>query len=351
MADLTLPDSSKEKAAWKRPETWFTWGPILAIVTWIALNGLDKILPLIIRVFENTLYMCFLGAALFVIGYVLFDKDFRQLVWYGYKMMMKRITRVFVEIDPIAIMETYIDTLKERYQEITDSLKGLRDQRQSLTDAIKDKTTAYNQSFTKMNKATEVGGPANKLQIQFEAREQKRIETSAGKYQELLNKIVLLIGLSEKFQQASLYMVKDIEATVDDQKQQRKMVTSAYKAMTASRRILQGGKDRELFDLALEVQKDQYFNMMGEIEQFWNDSQSFINGMDLENGIAQDEATAKLAEWDQRSAQLLDADGKFRTTPLQLNANNTVPNQLPAASGTAQGVPASQPSAYDKLFQ
>lgn len=330
MSEESLQSTSKP--AWKRPENWFTWGG-LALLGYVALRGLDVVLPLLNRVLENLLYTGVLAGALAILGFLIVNKDFHRLAWYAYKMVMKKITGIFINIDPIAILETYVETLKDKYEEIKKSLAMLRKQKHSLQESIRNKTEMLEHSMKMAEQAKKHGKMTSELRLQ--ARKAGRLEKSAMTYQGLLNKLNSHIALTEKIAEASNFMIEDISDTVQEEKEKRATIRESYKAMDASRRILMAGKDSEMYDLALENVKDDYFQKLGEIEQFMQDSQSFINTMDLQNGVYEADALAKLEEWEQRSASLLEGGSgktKYRVDPptkqeLEVDENEETGNR------------------------
>lgn len=304
-----------QKKPWQRPENWVAWLG-LGVGGYFGLRSLDVILPLVERVLENVLYTSALAAAVLVIGGLAISKDFHRLIWMGYKMGARALTQVVINIDPISILEGYVGELKKKYGEITTALASLRAQARELTQLIQTKTAGYEHSMNLAKEARDHGAQQGmKTQFAIQSRKAGRLEKTALTYQGLLNKIKAHIALMEKVQEASKYMIADIEDTVEEEKEKRKTIRASYRAMAASKAILQADKDREMYDLALSNVQTDYFNKLGEIDQFMEDSRDFINTMDLENGIADLDAMAKLEAWDKRASNLLEGGSgktKFR---------------------------------------
>lgn len=346
MAEETLQSSTK--SAWQRPENWFTWGG-LAVAGYVVLRGLDTILPLVNRVFENLLYTGILAGGLSIFGFLAFNKDLHKLAWYGYKIAMKKLTGLIIEIDPIAILETFKETLQDKYQEIVSSLGRLRAQRKSLEELIRTKTAAYEHSM-KMAKQAQARSNQNgmRIELKLQSRKAGRLEKSAMTYQGLLNKLNGHIALTEKIQEASKFMIEDISDTIDEEKEKRETIRESYKAMAAAKRILMEGRDKEMYDLALESVKDDYFNKLGEIEQFMEDSQSFVNTMDLQNGVYEEDALVKLEEWNKRSASLL--EGGTGKTKFRIDSPVNTSNDDDDGAGL-QDNDVEQRQSYADLFK
>lgn len=318
--DDIMVNESKKKP-WQRPENWVSWGGLAAIGYGI-LRGLDHILPLLNRVLENLLYTSVLAAGVAIIAWLLFSKDVHKLAWYGYKSAMRWVTRRFVEIDPIAIMETFVKSLEANLSQISKSIADLKGQAQKLENKIKQtmekQEAAMNMALQAKARSTQTGMRA---EMTLQMRKAGRAEKSNLTYQGLLNKVRRHISVMEKVKEASVLMVADIKDTVEEETEKRNMIQASYKAMSASRRILSEGKDREMFDLAMETVTEDYYAKLGEIEQFMDDSQHFINTTDLENGVYEADALAKLEEWEERSANLLEGGTgktKYRVSPPAL---------------------------------
>ena len=117
----------KPKNFWERPEG-VTGGVFMGA---LLLGGgylLYKILPTLILLAENTLYLAGILAALAAVIYVVLDPKMRNLVWYMYKAAMRWITGLFVQIDPIGILKS--DVYKR--QKLTKTKTAFEKTHQSL---------------------------------------------------------------------------------------------------------------------------------------------------------------------------------------------------------------------------
>jgi len=304
-----------QKKPWQRPENWVAWLG-LGVGGFFALKSLDVILPLFERVLENMLYTSALAAGVALVGWIVISKDLHRLLWMGYKMAARALTQVVIDIDPISILKSYVEELKKKFANIGEALGELRAQLRKLDQLIATKTAAYESSMNLAKQARDHGAEQGmKAQFSLQSRKAGRLEKTALTYQGLRNKVKAHIALMEKVQEASKYMIADIEDTVEDETEKRTTIRASYRAMAASKAILQADKDREAFDLALASTQTDYFNKLGEIDQFMSDSQDFINTMDLENGVADLDAMAKLDAWDKRASSLLEGGSgktKFR---------------------------------------
>lgn len=311
-------DENATKPWYKKPENFLTYGG-LALAGYFGLKSLDILLPLLNRVLENILYTSVLAGALAVVGWVLVSNDFHRLAWYGYKTVMRWLTGFVVDIDPIAIMKTFVQQLKKNLVDIRKAIGDLKGQARELEDKLREKADVQEKSMNMAAAAKARGDQKGmRTQMTLQMRKAGRAEKTSVTYQGLLNKLKTHISVMEKVEEAANFMITDIEDTVEEEAEKRKMIHASYKAMTASRRILAADQQREMYDMALESTTKDYYAKLGEIEQFMDDSQSFINGMDLENGVYDQEALTKLEGWEKRSSSLLEGGTgktKFRISP------------------------------------
>ncbi len=145
-------ESYKPKSFWERPEG--TTGMIFG--TLIVLGGgylLYKMLPTIIELLQNTLHAIFLFAGIAVALYVLFDPKFRNLIWYLYKSIMRSLTGMFVQIDPIGILKSYIDSLQDNLGKMDKQIGSLRGQMRKLKDLMNQNERTMRDSLTMASQA------------------------------------------------------------------------------------------------------------------------------------------------------------------------------------------------------
>jgi hypothetical protein len=120
--------------------------------------------------------------------------------------------------------------------------------------------------------------------------------------------------------------------------QERKALLAGYGAFTSAMKVMKGDPDkRELFNQAMEFLAEDYSMKVGQIEDFMRTSQGFIQTVDLENGVFEQDALDALdKKLDEKAEQML-------LSPMEKRA-------LPAAT-SAQPVPvAASTNEVDSLY-
>jgi len=173
-----------------------------------------------------------------------------------YKSVMRWITGLFIQIDPIAILKSYVDDLKDNLRKMNRQVGQLRGQMHKLKEMILNNQKEIKANLNQASKAKESN---NKIQDQV--------------------------------------MIKD---------QERKAMLAGHSAMKSAMSIIKGDNDKKaMFDAALEAVADDVSNKVGEMEQFMEMSESFMKSVDLQNGIFEEEGLKMLEKWEAQSDSLL----------------------------------------------
>jgi hypothetical protein len=304
---------STPKSGWSRPENYTQWIPIIALGA-TGFYFLDKILPIVDRVLENGIYTVGLGLTLAALVGIVMSKDLHQVFWSFYRSGIRWLTNFVIRIDPISILRDGIKRVKANLANMSASEAELAKQERQLEQLIESNTKEYGENMKMMSAAKKrvAGGDKSmKGKMILSARQAGRLEESNMTYQGLLNKIKAYRAITARVREGAEIVAEDMEQTVQNEIIKRNMVRSAYKSLMNAKKVMQGDEKRELYDMALESLADDYFSKIGEMEQFMDESKSFLDGMDLQNGIYEEDALTKLDEWEKKTDGILSV-GKTR---------------------------------------
>jgi len=303
-----LPSDYKPKTFWERPEG--VTGQVVGVAA-LGAGGyfLYKALPYIITLLQNAIYAALLGVAAVAIGYVITDRRFWRLGSYLYQSLMRKITQVFVEIDPIGIMQTYVGELEKKLAHMGTRINALSGMIRACQEEIRKNEGIKNASLMMVREASKTG---KAIVIAQESRQAGRMEEANVTYQDLLSKMQLLHAVLVKYQEISRFLINDIRREIDVKKRRKQMTDAAYSAIKSARSIINGDPDaRAMFDLANEYLANDYAMKIGEIEEFVRMSDSFVSTIDLQNGVYEAQALKMIEEWERRGDSiLLGADAK-----------------------------------------
>ncbi len=306
----------KPKSFWKKPEG-VTGALILAGVLigggYLVATSVATILTFLATTAGMVVGLLTLGAIIFMA----IDPKTRALFSYMYKSAMRWITGLFVQINPIAILKSYVDDLKENLRKMNRQISKLRGQMHVLKEMI-----LKNQKEIKSNMAMASKAKASNKNAQMilKSRKAGRLKDSNIKLEDLYRKMEVLYRVLGKMYENSAILVEDVQDQVMVKEQERKALMAGHSAMKSAMNVIKGDNDKKaMFDAALEAIADDVSNKVGEMEQFMDMSESFMKSVDLQNGVFEEEGLKMLEKWEAQSTSLLLGTAKEE---LILKANN-----------------------------
>jgi phage shock protein A len=315
MQNVFVKGPNGPKSFWQKPEgvTGFLF------LAGIIIGGgyaLYKLLPYIVSILQNTLHAVILFVVLGAVLYILFDPKFRNLIWFMYKSLMRAITSVFVNIDPIGILESYIENLHKNLQEMDGHIAKLKGQIQKMKTIIEKNDDEMKESLQMAEQAKKAG---NKDIVVINTRQYGRLEESNKRFAELLTKMEILYRVLSKMYDNSGFLIQDIENEVRIKKQEREAIRSGYSAMRRAMSIINGDPDKKmLFDQAMDAIVDDISGKIGEMERFMEVSSSFIESIDLQNGVYEQKGMELLEKMEKEGISLLLNNPKNQGEPVIL---------------------------------
>ncbi|MFZ1357499.1 MAG: hypothetical protein WAS28_03385, partial [Saprospiraceae bacterium] len=264
---------------------------------------LYKILPFLITLASNTLYLAGILLVLGALIYMVLDPKMRNLIWYMYKSVMRWITGIFVQIDPIGILKSYVESLKGNLGKMDQQISKLRGQMHKLQEVILNNKKQIQSNLSMASEAKE----RNKESMMIlKSRQAGRLTDSNLKLEDLYKKMEVLYRVLTKMYENSEIMMEDITDQVAVKEQERSAIRASHSAMKSAMSIISGDKDqRAMFDQALEAIADDVSAKVGEMERFMEVSSNFMDSVDLQNGVFEEEGMKMLEKWETEGVSLL----------------------------------------------
>ena len=311
----TLPQDYKAQSFWARKEG--TTGMIMLALLGVGGFFIAKeILPTILSVLDmgiaaigKAITLTVLGVILFLLFHIVTNRKVHVLVASLFKSAMRKITQVFIEIDPIGIMKNYIDTLRGKQKDMDGAIEKLKGQTAVCKQRIQKNENIYD---TSMGMAAEAKKREMAAAVTVNSRQAMRMERLNNEtLKPMLTTMEVHLRALRKYREVTESVILDLTNEVDAREQEREMILASYSAMKAAKAILNGDQDqRELFDQAMEFVQKDYGMKMGEIENFMEMSKGFVDGLDLQNGVYEAEAYKRLQEWETKADSILLGDNK-----------------------------------------
>ncbi len=292
----------KTKSFWQKPEGvtggLFLVG-IVAALAYVVTTSLGALMAFAATTLGTVVSLLALGAIIFLA----LDSKSRALFSYIYKSSMRWITGLFIKIDPISILKNYVDSLKSNLVQMRKQIYKLRSQKHKLKEMILNNQKEIDSNLTF---ASEAKNTNDEAQLILKSRKAGRLKESNLKLDELYRKMEILDRVLNKMYQNSSILAEDIEDQVSIKETERKAILASHSAMKSAMSVIRGDKDKkEMFDQALEAIADDVSNKVGEMENFMSMSENFMQSIDLQNGVFEEEGLKMLEKWENDGLSIL----------------------------------------------
>jgi predicted nucleic acid-binding Zn-ribbon protein len=334
----------KKKSFWKRPEGKTG---LIVLIAFVIGGGilLFNVLPAIIALTKSILG---LSAMLFVLGaivYMIIDPRTRKLFWYMYKSVMRWITGVFVQIDPIGILKSYVEDLKGNLSKMNKQISRLRGQMHKLKELILNNQKEIRSNLDLASRARDND---KKSVMILKSRKAGRLRDSNIRLEDLYRKMEIMYRVLTKMYENSEILMEDIKDQVEVKEQERKAIHASHSAMNSAMSLIAGDSDkRAMFDQALEAIADDVGQKMGEMERFMEVSENFMQSVDLKNGIFEEEGLKMLEIWETEGASRILGDDKETLLIEAMDDENVLDLDAPMKRPVRAGDHRNQ---YDTFF-
>ncbi|MEZ4911363.1 MAG: hypothetical protein R2774_10920 [Saprospiraceae bacterium] len=293
---------TKSKSFWSKPEG-ITGAIILALVLitggYFVFSSLAFILSFLSTTIGSLISLLVLGTIIFVA----LDKKSRTLISYMYKSAMRWLTGLFVQIDPIGILKNYVSDMQANLTKMGRQIAQLRGQMHKLQEIIINNKKEIDSNLNMASRASESNKQAQML---LKTRKAGRLQDSNMRLEDLYKKMEVLYRVLVKMYENSEILIEDVTDQVMVKEQERKAILASNSAMKSAMSVIKGDPDKKaMFDAALESIADDVSQKVGEMERFMELSQNFMQSIDLQQGIFEEEGLKMLEKWENESVSLL----------------------------------------------
>jgi hypothetical protein len=280
--------------------------PILAISLVVWFFG-SPIGDFIVNAGDNMLHFILVALTLAIILsttlFVMFDSKIRATAFYLYRSVMRWLTGMFIEIDPIGILRTYKERLEGKLTEMDGSIALLNSQRLKVERIINRNNSDIENSMRLVQAAV--------------ARKDERVKALEGKQVVRLtdenkrvggdyNRIRFLIEVLNRYRTLSQDTITDMGREIDSKQREREYSRASQNAIRSAMGILKGLPDeKQMYEQSLEVLEDQYSRAIGEVEHFLDITKDIISTSDLQNAADGDKAMSLLNEWQAKNGGMM----------------------------------------------
>lgn len=304
--DLILRSNGNNVSPWEKPG-----GKLGLVIAGVAAAGgliiLYNILPFLITLTTNLLTLSMLVAALALIAFLVTDKRFRKTFSMIYFLIMRKITGLVIEIDPIAIVEQKVKEMKQKIGEITTQVGKIRGLITNQKRKLDEKERELNHQFGLLQEYKKQGKNDH---ARVTERQVVRLTDSVNRQKQRVAESEKWLEILKQLKERAELTVLDTENEVNDRKDEYEEVKARHKAFSSIMSIIKGDPDDlEDFTRAMDFMAYDITQRLGQMSDIIDETGGVLMQGEIEDGVASKRASELLATWEQHGIDALFSGG------------------------------------------
>lgn len=300
---------------WKRPEgkvgKWFNFA-LLGAAAYFLYNYRTNMLSFV----TDTIHLVIALGGLAVLLFLIMDGKFRNLVSYAYIVIMRKITGIFIEMDPYTAIKNKIQRMWAKREEMGKQLVNIMTGINKLHNFISDNETNRVKYLGIMKQA----------QIKNDTQGFEFASRSAGRYDESNNHMKPQLDRLQKVYDVGSAMYKNAEYVIKDKEEDLNLKMNEFEVMKSSTNLINAAKsifegnsaEDAIYNQAYDYMMNSIASSEAELDVFVDSSKNIMSQINLENGAMSDKGMQMLTDFEnqQSSLTLLSGGKKLQAIPV-----------------------------------
>jgi hypothetical protein len=325
---LGPPSPADGLPSWQKPEKVAAW-VFVAALAGTAVYYWGKILPFLVDIVFNSVKLGIGLGALFVLFLLATNKRIQTGIWYLGQRIFRTAASIFVNTDPIGIMEDYISNTEKEARNM-DAEVGHIEGANELVKRKMEANTAQMKEYLALAASAQRQG--EKDSADSYAGRAAQLEDYNKRLQPMATTTANVSLVMRQILKAALRQIDNSKFKVNLLKDEYQLVKRTSSGMRAAMNILRGDPDKKyFFDLATDRVAQDMAQQLGQIKQAMRYSQEFVKEMDIQNGVMSEKGQHLLDQYQK---------GEF----------NAIMNNEPPVPMTATATRQATNDAYGKLL-
>ncbi len=285
------------------PQIWGSAEKLIGFLVLVLLAGgigygLYILLPILNAIIGSVLSLSVVIFLIGLIGFILFDRQTRQLINYGFKSIIRAITGIFIKHSPIHIMKGHVNNLKKKVRNMSVQIGKLRTQIRQIESLIRQNERVIDRE---LERAATAKSGNNEKAIILSTRKAARLRDSNERYRELLTRMQNLYQLLTRVYKTTEIVLEDTVFQVRVKEEEYNAIKTSHSPMASAKSVIGESRSMDNFEKALEFMADDIASKIGEIDRFMDVSSNFMDQVDLKNAHYADEGMAMLENLEKQS--------------------------------------------------
>ncbi|OGX81492.1 PspA/IM30 family protein [Hymenobacter coccineus] len=282
----TLPVFSSSEPTglpkWQQPEKVAGW-VVLAGLGAAGAYGWGHIVPFLVAMVFDTVRLGIGLGALFVLFLLGTNKRIQAGFWYAGQRILRTAAGIFVNTDPIGIMEDYIRTTEQEARKMDAEVGHIEGARELVQRKLAANAAQTREYLALADAATRQG---EKDAADSYASRAAQLQEYSQRLQPMATTTANVSVVMRQILKAALRQIDASKFKVNLLKDEYELVKRTSSGMRAAMNILRGDPDKKyFFDLATDRVAQDMAQQLGQIKQAMRYSQEFVKEMDIQNGV------------------------------------------------------------------
>ena len=278
------------KSPWEKPGG--TLAKVMLVVLIVALCvGLYYALPYLIELTKNMLTLAALVGVLALIVFLIMNDSSRNFFKNLYFVIMRKLTGLIVEIDPIAIVKGKIKEMKNRLVKIEDGISKMRGVHVKNEKALEANKKDLQDSLKKLQLIQKNGKMEEAVLLE---RHNTQLDESVKKRTQNFEKSKLMIDILTKVKKSAEMKVKYTEEEIKLKEEDYELMKANHKALSSIKSLINPQTD-DAFDMAMEKMDTDISLYIGEMDEFLDSG--VIDDINLDNALSSVKSQAILDKY------------------------------------------------------
>ena len=293
----TLPSfnsESSELPKWQQPEKMAGRVLLLGLVG-TAVYFWGSILPFLVDMVFDTVKLGIGLGSLFVLFLLATNKRIHAGLWYAGQRILRTMAGIFVNTDPIGIMEDYIRNTEKEARKMDGEVTNIEGAHELVKRKLAANTTQMQEYLSLASAATRQG---EKDMAESYASRAAQIQDYNQRLMPMATTTANVTVVMRQILKAALRQIDGSKFKVGLLKDEYALVKRTSSGMRAAMNILRGDPDKKyFFDLATDRVAQDMAQQLGQIKQAMRYSQEFVKEMDIQNGVMSEKGQRLLEKY------------------------------------------------------
>ncbi len=279
---LDAPRPGDDLPSWQKPEKVAAWA-FVGLLAGMGIYFWGQILPYLVDIVFDSIK---LGIGLGVLGLMFIiatNKRIKAGLWYLGQRIFRTAAGIFVNTDPIGIMEDYIGNTEKEARNMEVEVGHI----EGASELVKRKMAA---NVTQMQEYLSLADSAvrqgEKDSAESYASRAAQLEDYNRRLTPMATTTANVSLVMRQILKAALRQIDNSKFKVGLLKDEYELVKRTSSGMRAAMNVLRGDPDKKyFFDLATDRVAQDMAAQLGQIKQAMRYSQEFVKEMDIQNGV------------------------------------------------------------------